>query len=84
MRSRVMAVVDKRRLGLGVPTVSLVLPRVVSPVRLITSAVVGVDRNARAKYMRDWRAKAKVQKKEARALAMLAPRRSPRLANKKV
>lgn len=54
---------------------------IASPVRM-TSTEVNVDRVARRDYMREWRKNAKLRRVEARDLALIQPRRSPRLAKK--
>lgn len=54
------------------------------PVRIGDTSRGDLDRANRAAYMRDWQAKAKRQRVEAREIARRTPRRSPRLATSSV
>ena len=67
------ALVESRSVVVGLPSVAIA-PIVASPVRVVTS-VANVDREVRAKYMREWQANAKCRRMEARALALIAPHR---------
>lgn len=79
MRDRVYAIVESRRVVRGLPSTPIVT-LVASPVRVASSSIASVDREARAKYMREWQAMFKARRIEARAVALVSPRRSPRLA----
>jgi len=63
----------------AVPFESLGVLGASSPIRIGVRSRDNIDRANRAAYMRDWQAKAKRQHVEARDVARLTPRRSPRL-----
>ena len=80
-RLRVSPVLAGRGLVIGLPAVSLAMPP--SRVRLTPARVI-VHQFDRAKYMREWQARAKKRRQEDRAKAILTPRRSPRIAKKTI
>ena len=81
MQARVLDTVAKRSLVIGLEAVSS-FSNTVSPVQSPTKLPVVVDRATRASYLRAWRARSKILRLEARAKAILAPGRTPRLATK--
>lgn len=70
---------ESRRLILALSAVPVIDPPA-SPVRY--TSTVDVDRVARVRYMQDYYVQARARRMEAKALARIAHRRSPRLAAK--